>query len=360
MRKTKIYMNIRYLSILILTSLIFSCNIDKERKLTESELLELQKRDNDSIMVILDSINKVNIYVPPLFDKKIIDSTTTNKFFELAKETKGELKLLVNSELITNEIKYIIEKHSVDNSDILFLIDKTGSMADDIANVQKGLTEIINSINNYKNIRVAIGLYGDKNSDGKSWYSFKNFETNLESAKKFIEGIKVTNGDDYPESVYDGFFQSSKENFWKSEHKRMIILIGDAPPLEKPLSDYSMSEVINKATKNKIMMNFYPIVVTPRMMDENGVVTKPKVYEKAKLVSSFYPNPSAGKININLEKEDNYEIQIFDFNDSLVSEGNHRGNKFSKELYDLPNGVYIIRIVDSEFKFETIKIMLNK
>lgn len=353
-------MNIRYLSILILTLLISSCNIDKERKLTESELLELQKRDNDSIMVILDSINKVNIYVPPLFDREIIDSTTTNKFFQLAKETEGELKLLVNSELITNEIKYILEKHSVDNSDILFLIDKTGSMKDDIANIQQGLTEIINSINKYKNIRVAIGLYGDKNSDGKDWYSFKNFETNLESAKKFIKGIKVTNGDDYPESVYDGFFQSVKENFWKSDDKRMIVLIGDAPPLEKPLSDFSMSDVITKATNDNITMNFYPIVVTPGLMDKFGVVTKPKVFEKSKLVSSFYPNPSKGKININLEKEDNYEIQIFDFNGSLVLKEKYSGNKISKELYDLPNGVYVIRIVDSELKFETLKIILNK
>lgn len=353
-------MNIRQISIVLLILIVSSCNIDKERKLTESEIYELQKRNNDSILIILDSINKVNIYVPPLFDKENKDSITINKFFELAKETKGELKLLVNSELITNEIKYIIEKHSADNSDILFLIDKTGSMEDDIANVQKGLSEIINSINKYKNVRVAIGLYGDKNSDGKEWYSFKNFETNLVSAKEFIKGIKVTDGDDYPESVYDGFFQSTKENFWKSENKRMIILIGDAPPLEKPLSDFSMSDVINKATMDKITMNFYPIVVTSGMMDESVIVAKPKTYEESKLVTSFYPNPSAGKLNINLEKDDNYEIQVYDSKGSLVLKENHSGNKISKDLYDLPNGVYIIRLIDSENKFETIKLMLNK
>lgn len=353
-------MNIRQISIVLLTLIVSSCNIDKERKLTESEILELQKRNNDSILIILDSINKVNIYVPPLFDKETIDSITINKFFELAKETKGELKLLVNSELITNEIKYIIEKHSVDNSDILFLIDKTGSMEDDIANVQKGLTEIINSINKYKNVRVAIGLYGDKNSDGKEWYSFMNFETNLVSAKEFIKGIKVTDGDDYPESVYDGFFQISKENFWKSENKRMIILIGDAPPLEKPLSEFSMSDVINKATMDKITMNFYPIVVTSGMMGESEIITKPKTYEESKLVTSFYPNPSAGKLNINLEKDDNYEIQVYDSKGSLVLKVNHSGNKISKDLYDLSNGVYLLRIIDSEKKFEIIKLILNK
>lgn len=351
-------MKIRHLSILFLALIISSCNVDQERKLTESEILELQKSNNDSIMVVLDSIDKVNIYLPPLFDKDILDSATVNKFFELAKETEGELKILVDSKLITKEIKYIIEKHSVDNSDILFLIDKTGSMVDDIDNVQKGLTEIINSIKKYKNVRVAIGLYGDKNSDGDDWYSFKNFETNLESAKKFIKGIEVTNGDDYPESVYDGFFQSTKEDFWKSQNKRMIILIGDAPPLEKPLSDYSISDVIAKATKDNITMNFYPIVVSPGMLGAFGA--EPKVFEHAKLVSSFYPNPCAGKLNINLEKEDDYEIQMFDLNGTLVSKESFKGNKFTKELYDLPNGVYMIRIVDAEMKFETIKIVLNK
>lgn len=354
-------MKIKYVFILALVLILASCNIDKERKLTTNEILELQKKDNDSILLVLDTIHKVKIYVPPLYDKTTIDSTTTNKFFELAKKTKGELKLLVNSQLITNEIKYIIEKNAVDNADILFLIDKTSSMEDDIANVQKGLTEIINAIENYKNIRIGIGLYGDKNSDGKDWYSFKNFETNLESAKKLIKGIRVTNGDDYPESVYDGFFQSTKEDFWKSESKRMIILIGDAPPLEKPLSNYEMSDVIAKATQDRITMNFYPIVVTPSYgYEEFGIEIETKTFKETKLVSSYYPNPSFGKVNINLKKRSDYEMQIYDFNGALVLKESFNGNKISKELYDLSNGIYVIRIVDLEGNFETIKLMLNK
>jgi Secretion system C-terminal sorting domain/von Willebrand factor type A domain len=346
--------------LVVLALLISSCNIDKERKLSESEILELKKSSNDSIMLVLDSVNTVSIFVPPLFDEQAIDPETTHKFFQLAKETKGELKLLVNSALITNEIKYILEKHTHNNSDILFLIDKTGSMMDDIINVKTGLTEIIDAINNYDDVRVAIGLYGDKNSDGKYWYSFKNFETNLQSAKNFIEEIRVTNGGDFPESVYDGFFQSTKENFWKSETKRMVILIGDAPPLEKPLSDYSMSDVIEEATKDKITMNFYPIVVTSAMTVESGKATKVKSYKEIKLISSFYPNPSLGKMNINLEKSDDYEIQIFDSNGAFILKENYFGNKISIELYHIPNGIYIMRIVDSKRNYETIKFVLNK
>ena len=233
-------------------------------------------------------------------------------------------------------------------------------MEDDIANVQRGLSDIINSIKKYENIRTAIALYGDKNSDFEEWYTYRNFETNLESANTFINDIEMTWGGDDPESVYDGFFQSLKENFWKSENKRMIVLIGDAPPLEKPLSEYSISEVIAQATNDKIIMNFYPIVVSSTQKDQLGGSHEPKVFEKSKILSSFYPNPSKGNLNFNLEIDDNYEVQIFDSNGLLVSKENHSGNNISLELYDLPNGIYIIRVIDSNYKFETMKIMLNK
>jgi hypothetical protein len=350
-------MNTKYILALVLTLLLASCNIENERKPTESEVFELQKRHNDSISVVLDSMFKVSISVPPLFDSMFVDASTVNQFFELAAATDGELKILVNSELIANEIKYIIEKHSVDNADILFLIDKTSSMEDDIANVRKGLTEIINSISKYKNVRVAIGLYGDKNYDGKEWYSFRNFDTDLKSAKNFIKGIQVTAGMDYPESVYDGFFETTKENFWKSENKRMIILIGDAPPLEKPLSEYSMDDVIAKATADKITMNFYPIVVSSSFME---YVTEVKSYEATTLVTSFYPNPTSGNLTINLEKDGNYDMQVFDSKGIRILSEKHNGKSISKEVHDWPNGTYMIRIIDSEMKFETIKLVVYK
>ena len=345
---------------MLFSLIITSCNIDKKRKLTKGEILSLKKHHNDSILTIFDSIYEKKIYAPPLFDKATIDSITTHSFFELAKKTKGELKILIDSKLIIDEIKHIIKKNATDNADILFLIDKTGSMADDIINVQKGLTNIINAIKEYDNIRLAIGLYGDKNSDGKNWYSFKNFDTNLNTAKKFIQKIIVTNGDDYPESVYDGFFETTKENFWKSNNKRMIILIGDAPPLEKPFSNHTMNDVINHATKEKITMNFYPIVIAPEFFNELGIITKPKLFKKHKLVSSFYPNPSPGRVNINLLEKDNYILEIFDTNGKLLKTKKYYDSKLFTEFYDLPNGIYLIRIANSKMQYDTIKILVNK
>lgn len=336
-----------------------SCNIDDDRILSDDEVLQLQKNKNDSIMVILDSLNSISVYVPPLYDKSAIDSSTAHVFFELARATNGELSVLVNSQLISREIIHVIEKHAVSNADILFLIDNTGSMHDDILRIQEGLKDIINSIKSYEDIRIGIGLYGDKNVD-PSWYVFKNFGNKLDLAKDFIDEIKVMGGGDTPESVYDGFFKTTEENFWHSDTKRMILLIGDAPPLESPLSDYTMDDVIKRATSDQIIMNFYPIVVTPSndVMEEN--TSEYKTYKPSNLVSTFYPNPSAGKVTLNFNTNDIYTLQLFDFKGMMVSEEKIEGDRFSKELYDLPNGAYVIRIIDSSLRYEVIKFILNK
>lgn len=339
--------------------LLISCNTDRDRKLSDAEMQELKKKSNDSIVLVLDSIYRAEVAVPPLFELKNADTAVMNTFGEMANKTNGELKILVSSKLILNEIKHIIEKNAVDKADILFLIDKTGSMEDDIQNIQAGLTQIINSISRFRNIRVGIGLYGDKNSDGADWFSFRNFETDLNKAKEFIDRIQVTNGNDYPESVYDGFFEVMRQNFWKSEDKRMILLIGDAPPLEKPLSDYSMPDVISKATAAKVTMNFYPIVVMP-VLDEFTETAAPQAFRESKLIASYYPNPSAGRVSINFQRDDEYEVQIFNSSGSLIASKRQKGINASHELYNYPDGVYIIRVIDAKGRYETVKMMLKK
>lgn len=355
------------ISVLLLSLIIVaSCNIEKEEKksivkeLSEEEKEELLKDQNDSIMVYYDSLYHISINIPPLIDKELFDSVTTVKFFELAQQTGGNITLLANSQLIASEIIKIIDNYSEDGADILFLIDKTGSMVDDLQNIKKGLNQIINSIKNFEDIRIAFALYGDKNVDKKEygfdWFSFKNCETDYEKAKDFIKGITVTGGGDYPESVYEGFFESLEQDFWKSGQKRMILLIGDAPPLEKPLTKYSISDVITKAKEDKINMNFYPVVVTPTV----GKVKNKKTFSRKNIIKNLYPNPSFGIINIDFAKTGNYKLEIFSATGKIVLSDDINDNKWRKELYDLDNGVYMIRVQDDDKNFETQKVILKK
>jgi hypothetical protein len=350
----------KYLFLLTaLFSLLLSCNLNKDRKLSAEELKELAKAHNDSVLVIVDSLQKTSIYIPPLYDKEVFDSATTVKFFQLAESTQGELKLLVNSKLITTEIVKILKSNAENNADLLILMDKTGSMEDDIETVKEGLGQVIDVLKSFKNIRLGIALYGDHNADGPDWFSFSNFETNYNSAKEFIENIQITGGDDYPESVYEGFFKACEQNFWKSDSKRMIILIGDAPPLEKPQSKYEVTDIIKKAEEGRIKMNFYPIVVTPSMEKTDSKV-EVKTFEKEKMISSVFPNPVTSIINISLLKADAYSLEIFNATGTLIMGDKFNGNLWKKDVSGLTNGAYMARIVRQDKKFETVKFIVYK
>ena len=354
------YIKMKYLLYFLIIPGLYACNLSGDRKLSEQELKDLAKAHNDSVMVVVDSLMKVNIYVPPLYEKELFDSTTTETFFDLARSTGGELKLLVNSQLLSNEIIHIIKTYSRDNADLLFLVDKTGSMIDDIEFVKLGLQQIIEALSGYKNLRLAIALYGDKNADGPAWFSFKNFETDYKQAENFIAGIEVTSGFDYPESVYDGFFKACEQNFWKSENKRMIILIGDAPPLEKPLSEYALGDMIKKAQEYKISMNFYPIVVTPTVVEMLPVDPTVKTYEQDTLITGFYPNPASSDFHITLKETGQYDVELYAGTGSRMLTESFTGNLWNKDLSGLANGAYIIRVIRKDKKFETRKLVIYR
>lgn len=203
-------------------------------------------------------------------------------------------------------------------------------------------------------------MYGDKNVDGADWYSYKNFGNDYTSVKEFINNITPTMGGDYPESVYDGFFKSCENSFWRSNNKRMIILIGDAPPLERPLSDYSIEDVIKKAGESNIKMNFYPIVVMPSSLegvpDDAGMLN----FEKGKIISILYPNPSFGNLIVQFQTSDNYSIQIFNSTGALVLSDNFSGNVWKRDISNLTNGVYVFRAYNKSKKFETNKFILSE
>src|SRR3954464_13243982 len=99
-------------------SILLSCNLNNGKKLSEDEIKDLKKSHDDSVTVVLDSLFKQNIYVPPFYDKAMFDSLATAQFYELAKSTKGDIKLLVNSKIIAREIIEIIKTYSEDGADI--------------------------------------------------------------------------------------------------------------------------------------------------------------------------------------------------------------------------------------------------
>lgn len=342
----------------LLTTFLFSCNSPDKKILIEDERSSLIKKENDSLMIIFDSLMHIKVDVPLLIDSSFLSVKCFEDFNKLARETNGGIKILSNSKFVTKTIIEIINNNSVDNADLMILIDKTGSMQDDIVDIKKGLSQILNSIKQFENIRLSVGTYGDKNVDGNLWYDFKNFENDFSETNKFINNIQMTQGGDFPESVYDGIYKAFQENFWSSESKRIVILIGDAPSLDSNLTQHTLNDIINIAKTEKINMNFYPIVLSPypeELTSESG----PRM-EKINLISNIYPNPTYGPLSIELNNENELTIELIDIKGNIIKKIITTKRSEKLDLNDLTNGLFIIRAYDKFKNYDEQKIIINK
>ena len=315
----------------------------------------------DSFEIQMDSLMDAKISLPPVYMHDVLSANdeAAAKFTELAKASHGKMKILVNSSQVAKEVAHTINSISVQNSDLLILIDKTYSMLKDVNNVKASLGQIIDTIRKYKGTRLAVAFYGDKNEDGMGWYSFKNFETDYGKAQQYIDSLVVDGGGDIPESVYDAVVKSFEQDFWKSTKKRNIILVGDAPPLEKPLSDYAMSDVVAKARAGAVNMNFYPIIIMPEIAEVRIDPTELRKYEPIKLTTSLYPNPTRGHIDVGFAENGTYYMELYNVAGVMVVSEETYGISWGKDLGDQPDGMYILRVINPEHKFEMIKFILR-
>lgn len=318
----------------------------------------------DSFKVEMDSLMDADIKLPPVYyyEVQMADEAAAQKFTQLSKVGNGKMKVLVNASLVAKEIKQTIGSVSVPQSDLLILIDKTSSMTDDIANVRNGINQIIDTLRRYKGTRLAVAFYGDKNSDGMDWYTFRNFETDYEGAKQYIADVKLTGGGDIPESVYEGVMKSFDQGFWKSKRKCNIILVGDAPPLEKPYSDYSIADVMAKAKSSKTIMNFYPIIIMPEKIEEVKLPpSEVQKYKEQMVTTSLYPNPSRGQITVGFAENGSYHMELYNSAGAMILTEQFYGLSWSRDLDNtLPNGMYILRIISEDHKFELKRFVLQR
>jgi hypothetical protein len=304
----------------------------------------------------IDSLLRKRVYLPPMKDSVTYPDLLVKQFYSLASRTGGTSYFLTQTDKVTEQIIAIIDSHLVDKSDLVFMIDNTGSMSDDIANVKKGLVSIIDHIKKKKDIRVAVATYGDKFSDGDRWYSVEPFSTEMDSVKSYVNRVTLTNGGDYPESMYDAACITMDTLDWRRDSKKMILVLGDAPSLMPPQSSNGLNQVVAKAKSKGVLMNYYPVIISP--LPEGSPLVEPG-FKKKILISTVYPVPSDGNVNMLLTREDHFVWEVYDINGSLVRKDEGRTDKIQLDLTDQANGVYIVRVIDgADRQFEEKRVIV--
>jgi len=116
--------------------------------------------------------------------------------------------------------------------DIHFLIDTTGSMADEINQLRDNMIAIsqqIDALPTAPNVRYGMTLYRDR--DDAYLVEVTDFTPDVSVFVSELSLVEADGGGDYPEDLAQGLLEALAEPEWRIENTiSLIFLIADAPP----------------------------------------------------------------------------------------------------------------------------------
>lgn len=201
-------------------------------------------------------------------DSEGFDSCARSSFSAYARETGGALGAARSAAEVPDYVLGAIVKAVEDHGpsfDLVFIIDRTSSMGDDIYEVQQALDIIIDKIEEVGDgtQRVGVFVYGDQCADPSPVYEYLDLTADLDVVRSTINAITVFGGGDILESVNEAIVLAM-ENFSWERPSRYAILIGDAGPHVPGDGCYTTSteEAVAAAKATGVLVNFYPILVS--------------------------------------------------------------------------------------------------
>ena len=116
--------------------------------------------------------------------------------------------------------------------DVAFVLDSTGSMADEIDKIQATLVSIADRVGNLpvaNDLRMGMVTYRDYEGDEYVTKVFK-FDPDPVRFADLVEEIEAEGGDDYPEAFNRAYYETVNLLDWRDGALRLAFVIADAPP----------------------------------------------------------------------------------------------------------------------------------
>jgi len=197
--------------------------------------------------------------------KQIILSSTTNRFYY--KDGQCGLvnaKQAVVTALQTKDrpVSRVLKTEGSCGLDLCFIVDTTGSMGDDIDNAKANMSNILSHLSEKtSDYRVALIDYRDfAERTGISYdYPYKiqlQFTNDDTSILNAINGLGLGNGGDTEETVYSALMASVGLS-WRANATKVIIILGDAAPLDpEPNTGYTFNSVLTALQNASIAVDY--------------------------------------------------------------------------------------------------------
>ncbi len=111
--------------------------------------------------------------------------------------------------------------------DVMFIVDTTGSMSDEMLFLQSEFTAITKEIG-AADTRYSVNFYRDEGDDYVTKCS--KFTSNVSDVQAMLNKESADGGGDWPEAVAEALTDTMNADDWKDESVKLAFLIYDAPP----------------------------------------------------------------------------------------------------------------------------------
>ncbi|MGD9099850.1 MAG: vWA domain-containing protein [Anaerolineae bacterium] len=152
--------------------------------------------------------------------------------------------------------------------DVLFLIDATGSMDDEINKLKASILQIsaqIDALPSRPDVRFGMVTYRDR---GDAYVTrVHDFTPDVHTFQTELERVRARGGGDYPESLNEALHHALWEVEWREgEAVRLIFLVADAPPHLDYEQDFSYDNEMVEAVRRGIKI----VSIASSGLDDQG------------------------------------------------------------------------------------------
>ncbi|MGN0577599.1 MAG: VWA domain-containing protein, partial [Ruminiclostridium sp.] len=133
--------------------------------------------------------------------------------------------------------------------DLMFLIDTTGSMDDELTYIQAELADVIKRVTKENNTEVSLSVNFYRDEGDEYVLRCNDFTDRINGAIRVLNEQEANGGGDTPEAVADALEAALQRN-WSKNSIKLMFLVLDAPPHDEDAG--RMPKLIEKAAEKGI------------------------------------------------------------------------------------------------------------
>jgi Mg-chelatase subunit ChlD len=198
--------------------------------------------------------------------------------------------------------------------DLVFLIDATGSMGDEIGKLKASLRSIANEVARLPSRPdICFGLVAYRDRGDEFLVRRHDFTNDLSAFQSVLDALQANAGGDYPEAMNEALHETVHRLSWRGTGAtRMVVLLADAPPhldYGGPQYDEDMMVALGKGIK--------VFSVGASGLDKQGEYIQRQIaqYTGGRFVFLTYRearNPGSGPGRETVHDVSNYSVQTLD------------------------------------------------